>query len=204
MFMNLNQAKSQDAILNHMNDEDHNLLWDISELHKKLDIEYNLCHVACEYIAYTRDHAEIRDGRTTTNYPNDASIFILPEGKIFANSESSYESELLDAIEEQENVRNEDELQKRKLNADVKNSEYLVRVQWWPIAIATLSLGVAAWAIIKPSSEIQELKLELKKIKDTISALHLPKKEDSIHKESSRVEYNTIVETDSAKTDSLN
>ena len=202
--MDLKQVKAQDVIINHMNDEDHNLAWDISELSRDLDIEYNLCYISCEEMDIV-GHIDINIDQpiSSEKYPNDKRVNILSAGSVFAKSEDSYESEFLAIIAEQEVNQKEEKLRKRKLDADVKNSEYLVKTQWWPFVIAAISLTVSTYAILKPQSEIRGLKLELKKITDTISSLHLPKTEDLTYKEAFPTKYDTIFQSDSMKTDSL-
>ena len=113
--MDLKQAKAQDVILKKLDTEDHNLDWDISELSTDLSIEYNLCYVACEEIAYEREHADIERDRATEDHPKDKAISISPSGSVFSKSEDSYEHEFSAQLERIKEEKEDKATRKRKL-----------------------------------------------------------------------------------------
>lgn len=184
--MNLEQAKAQDVILNHMNKEDSNLVWDISELSIKLNIEYDLCYVACEEIGYVRDHAEIQDGRPISKYPNDKSIFILPAGNVFAKSKNSYESEFLSELSEYDQAKTKQVEEGEKLKAETR----LIKLQlkmFWPLVITALFGWVIG--VISLLAQVgyihlpQQKEIQTEQAQDTTSVLLQPKKVDSMPKQ---------------------
>lgn len=185
--MDLEQAKAQDVILNRMNDEDHNLLWDISELSRDLDLEYNLCYVACEDMDM-RNHIEINTDRpiSSEKYPNDKMVNILSAGSMFAKSEDNYESEFLSELSEYDQTKTKQIEEGEKLKAETR----LIKLQlkmFWPLVITALFGWVIG--VISLLAQVgyihlpQQKESQIEQIQDTTSVLLQPKKADSMPKQ---------------------
>ena len=180
--MTLEQTKAQDIILKKLNDADHNTLWDISELHRDLSIQYDLCYVACEEM-YDRDHIDINTDRpiSSEKYANDKMVNILSAGSVYINNGYTYEAEFLSDIAEYENIKRQKEEGTEKLILETRLAKLQLKV-FWPLVITAILGGVTGLiALLAQVGYIdlpQQKESQIKQIRDTTLTSPPPKTED--------------------------
>ena len=170
--MGYKQAKLKDSILKELIERSSDEYHDISKLAKFLDEDFDACFVACDALV-SDGYIDSRES-ATARYPNDQMIWLLPAGKHFANSGSySLNHEMQQRRYEDEDRKQA--LEDKKLVWDAQISRFQAKTKWLPLIIAGISLCIAIYAIIKPQSEIEELELELEKMRDTTLISSTPK-----------------------------
>ena len=181
-------GKLKDDILKYLTIDTGQIIYTISI---KLDKPFNHCYIACEELEKT----DLIEWSDTSFKSRDDKMVNITERGIFFQNKNSFKNIAISELKRIKDDNTKRQIKERKesekLDWDLMISRFQAKTKLAPLIIAALSFIFSAWAIIKPQSEIKELKLELKKITDTISVLHLPKTEDATHKELPLVESDT-------------